>query len=66
MNIKPIEDKQVYVRGMFTIKDKRQKEDILLGEIPLKRFYNSKDNTIELNYIKLKGEIYNDKVKNRK
>lgn len=66
MNIKPIEDKQVYVRGMFPIKGKHQREDILLGEIPLKRFYNSKDNIIELNYIKLKGEIYNDKVKNRR
>ena len=66
MNIKPIEDKQVYVRGMFPIKGKHQKEDILLGEIPLKRFYNGKDNAIELNYIKLKGEIYNDKVKNRR
>ena len=66
MNIKPIEDKQVYVRGMFPIKNIHQREDILLGEVPLKRFYNSKDNAIELNYIKLKGEIYNDKVKNRR
>lgn len=66
MNIKPIEDKQVYVRGMFPIKDIHQREDILLGEVPLKRFYNNKDNAIELNYIKLKGEIYNDKVKNRR
>lgn len=66
INIKPIEDKQVYVRGMFPIKDIHQREDILFGEVPLKRFYNSKDNAIELNYIKLKGEIYNDKVKNRR
>lgn len=66
MNIKPIEDKQVYVRGMFPIKDIHQRKDILLGEVPLKRFYNNKDNAIELNYIKLKGEIYNDKVKNRR
>ena len=66
INIKPIEDKQVYVRGMFPIKDIHQREDILLGEVPLKRFYNNKDNAIELNYIKLKGEIYNDKVKNRR
>ena len=45
---------------------KQNKTNMLLGEIPLTKFYNSKDNSIELNYIKLKGEIYNDKVKNRR
>lgn len=65
MKITPIEEKQTYIKGMFFIKNRRGEKNILLGEVPIKKFYNGKDNTIELSYIKLKGEIYNDKVKNR-
>lgn len=66
MNITPIEEKQTYIKGMFPIKNRLGENDVLFGEVPIKKFYNSKDNTIELSYIKLKGEIYNDKVKNRR
>lgn len=58
--IKEINKTQAVVDLMFT-----KQNDIIRGSYPLVKFYNPTTNSLEFNYNKMKGELINDKIKNR-
>lgn len=58
---------QPTIRFMTKVHSKESKGDlILIGEYPVKKFYDAKRNVVELGYEVLKGEVIRDKVKNRR
>lgn len=59
--ISPVEVVQANVKVMIPMK-----KQVIVGEYPLNRFYNSTTNIVELNYDKMKGEVIRDKIKNRR
>ncbi len=58
--IKEINKTQAMVDLMFT-----KQGNIITGNYPLVKFYNPTTNALEFNYNKMKGELLNDKIKNR-
>lgn len=61
--INPIEIIQPTITFMET---SIKKNYILRAELPLKNYYKAKDNTIELEYKKLKGDVMRAKTQNRR
>lgn len=59
--IKEINKTQAVVDLMFT-----KQNNIITGSYPLVKFYNPTTNSLEFNYNKMKGELINDKIKNRR
>jgi hypothetical protein len=58
---------QPTIRFMTKVHSVQNKgELILIGEYPVKKFYDAKTNVINLEYDVLKGEVIRDKVKNRR
>ena len=61
-NIKPIEVYYTTINTMFLWK----KKWVVSASIPYKKLYDNKTNTLDLTYKRLKGETWNDKIKNRR
>ena len=61
-SIKPIEVYYTTINTMFLWK----KKIVVSASIPYKKLYDNKTNTLDLTYKRLKGETWNDKIKNRR
>lgn len=60
--IKPIQELQTTIKFMAVL----GKNDMILQDLPVKKYYNPQGNVIELYYNKLKGDAARAKVENRR
>jgi len=65
--INPIQETKAMVRVMATVQCRKDKNElVLIGEYPLRKYYDAKTNRITFNYGDMKGEVIRDKIKDRR
>lgn len=66
INNRKIQQSIAEMKSMVTVQMILKGEDVYMAQYPLIDFYNSKNNSLILDYKKMKGAIIRDKIKNRR